>query len=256
MIVVYFKGPRRYLSDHYKDKVVEHLDITTQQLLTLQDENINLKKQVFDLKTSLSIENINYLKKHLLELKASSIGLMTKDDQSHYSYTWKINDFSKQLQLAKQQDRVIIMYSEPFYTHKYGYKLKLGILPNGYGDGMGSHISLYIFIMRGEYDAILTWPFNWKFKFTLLDQKPVHSMCKKISEDINPDTSGESFQRPTTDENFGYGYPKFVSHEIIKTENYVVDGVVFIKFDLENPWQTILEGMHVLNLNANPSLSF
>ncbi|XP_028512614.1 TNF receptor-associated factor 6 [Exaiptasia diaphana] len=66
-----FKGPRRSLSDHYKNNLADHLTITTQQLLTLRGE--------------------------VLELKASSIALMTKDDQSHYSYTWKINDFSKQL---------------------------------------------------------------------------------------------------------------------------------------------------------------
>ena len=88
-------------------------------------------------------------------------------------------------------------------------------------------------IMQGEYDAILTWPFTWKYKFTLLDQKPEHSTRKHIDDGYsNNDTSQRSFQRPTTNENVGIGRPKFVSHETLKTENYVVDGAVFIKFEL------------------------
>ncbi|XP_020892266.1 TNF receptor-associated factor 6 isoform X1 [Exaiptasia diaphana] len=87
-----FKGPRRSLSDHYKNNLVEHHDITTQQLLTLQDENIELKKQVLELKAS-STESISDLKKQVLELKASSIALIPKDYNSRNSYTWKINDF-------------------------------------------------------------------------------------------------------------------------------------------------------------------
>ncbi|XP_020892264.1 TNF receptor-associated factor 3 isoform X2 [Exaiptasia diaphana] len=201
-----FKAPRRSLSDHYKNKLADHLELTTQQLLTLRVENINLKKQV-------------------LELKASN-----------YTYTWKISDFSQQLQFAKEQDHGIKLYSEPFYTHKYEYKLKLRLNPYGDGAGKGTHVSVFMIIMQGEYDAILTWPFNWKHKFTLLDQKPDPSKRKNIDHGyINPDTSMDSFQRPTTDENLGYGYPEFVSHEIIKTENYVVDGAVFIKLEWENP---------------------
>ncbi|KXJ28109.1 TNF receptor-associated factor 1 [Exaiptasia diaphana] len=183
--------------------MVDHLTITTQQLLTLQDENINLKKQVLELKAS-SLEDIIDLKKQVLELKASSsenINDLKKQflelKASGYSYTWKINDFSKQLQLAKQEDDLdIILYSEPFYSHKYGYKLKLQLYPNGHGDGKGTHVSVFMIIMRGEYDATLTWSFDWKFKFTLLDQKPDHSMRKNIDGGfIIPTTSFVYFKR-------------------------------------------------------------
>ncbi|XP_028512613.1 TNF receptor-associated factor 1-like [Exaiptasia diaphana] len=161
---------------------------------------------------------------------------MTKDDQSHYSYRWKINNFSKQLKLAKQEDRDIKLYSESFYTHKYGYKLKLRLYPNGVGVGKGTHASVFMVIMRGEYDAILTWPFDWKYNFTLLDQKPEHSTRENFDGGYSsPDTSNHCYQRPKTNENVGIGRPKFVSHETLKTENYVVDGEVFIKFELEDP---------------------
>ncbi|KXJ28198.1 TNF receptor-associated factor 1 [Exaiptasia diaphana] len=180
------KGPRRSLSDHYKNNLADHLTITTQQLLTLRGE--------------------------VLELKASSIALMTKDDQSHYSYTWKINDFSKQL-----------------------YSLQSSKTVTSNCTANRSTLTIFMIIMRGEYDAILTWPFNWKNKFILLDQKPYHSMRKNIDDGYSiPDTSNCSYQRPTTNESVGIGRPEFVSHGTLKTENYVVDGAVFIKFELDS----------------------
>ena len=50
--------------------------------------------------------------------------------------------------------------SDPFYTA--GYKLKVKIYPNGSGSGKNTHLSMFIVVMKGEYDAILPWPFKKK----------------------------------------------------------------------------------------------
>ncbi|KAK3739693.1 hypothetical protein QZH41_000739 [Actinostola sp. cb2023] len=164
--------------------------------------------------------------------------MMTKDDPSHFSFIWKVEDFSQQLQNAKQEDRNIELYSEPVNTHKYGYKLKLELDPNGDGKGKGTHVSVLLFVMRSEYDAILTWPFDWKVKFILLDQKPDNSLRKNIEMGFTPDSTDsdklECYKRPTTDQNTGLGYT-FVSHETLATENYVVDGTLFLQLQLEKP---------------------
>lgn len=49
-----------------------------------------------------------------------------------------------------------------FYTAKYGYKLCLRLYLNGDGTGKKTHLSLFIVIMKGEYDALLPWPFRNK----------------------------------------------------------------------------------------------
>ena len=41
---------------------------------------------------------------------------------------------------------------------------------NGNGSGEGSHVSIYIKILPGEYDALLKWPFSHTVSFTLYDQ--------------------------------------------------------------------------------------
>lgn len=51
-----------------------------------------------------------------------------------------------------------------FYTAKYGYKLCLRLYLNGDGTGKRTHLSLFIVIMKGEYDALLPWPFRNKVR--------------------------------------------------------------------------------------------
>ena len=51
-------------------------------------------------------------------------------------------------------------YSPPFYSHKGGYKMCLKVYANGCGDGKGTHVSVYIYLMKGEFDDNLEWPFD------------------------------------------------------------------------------------------------
>ena len=61
-------------------------------------------------------------------------------------------------------------FSPPFYTHTHGYKLCIKVSANGLHDGKGTHVSIYLRIMRGEYDDDLQWPFQGCVSFQLLNQ--------------------------------------------------------------------------------------
>ena len=50
-------------------------------------------------------------------------------------------------------------YSPHFYTHHCGYKMCLSIDANGIGCGEGTHLSVFMYLMRGEFDDQLKWPF-------------------------------------------------------------------------------------------------
>ena len=54
------------------------------------------------------------------------------------------------------------LYSQPFYTDRYGCKMCGRVYLNGDGMGKGTHLSLFFVLMRGEYDALLEWPFRQK----------------------------------------------------------------------------------------------
>lgn len=92
----------------------------------------------------------------------------------NYSGTliWKISDVSAKLAEAKTKDGVELV-SPPFYTSQYGYKLQASIFLNGNGAGESTHVSVYIKILPGEYDALLRWPFSHSISFTLFDQTAV-----------------------------------------------------------------------------------
>ena len=50
--------------------------------------------------------------------------------------------------------------SPPFYSHPGGYKMYCSVYTNGLAEAKGTHLSMYLSIMRGEYDHQLKWPFS------------------------------------------------------------------------------------------------
>lgn len=82
---------------------------------------------------------------------------------------WKISDYSAKLAEARTKEGYELV-SPPFYTSQFGYKLQASLFLNGNGAGENSHLSLYIKLLPGEYDALLRWPFAHSVAFTLFDQ--------------------------------------------------------------------------------------
>ena len=71
---------------------------------------------------------------------------------------------------AEKKAKNLTWYSEPFFTHPGGYKMCLGVFPNGVDTVKGQHLSAYIFLMRGETDDILKWPFHGTIVIHLMNQ--------------------------------------------------------------------------------------
>ena len=148
------------------------------------------------------------------------------------TFTWKITGFGYILAQAKKYQARI--ESKPFYI--FGYKLKLYMNPDGYGDGAGTHISVFIVVMKGGNDPILSWPFNLKVMFKLIDQqeKPTYRVNIAMSFTGYPENK-ECFGRPVKDENTGHGFPTFVSHDKLRERRYIVDDMIFIQVELATP---------------------
>ena len=50
--------------------------------------------------------------------------------------------------------------TEPFYSHPGGYKMIMTVYPNGIGESRDKYVSVYVGILRGEFDDDLQWPFS------------------------------------------------------------------------------------------------
>lgn len=61
---------------------------------------------------------------------------------------WKLSNFPRMLSSARASQGPSSFYSQPFYTHRFGYKLCGRVYLNGDGSGRGSHVSLFIVVMQ------------------------------------------------------------------------------------------------------------
>ena len=104
-------------------------------------------------------------------------------------------------------------YSPPFHTGTNGYQLQLGVYANGDGNGKGTHVSLFVYLMEGVNDDILTWPFNGEITVQLLNWSENRQHQRKIiSFNDNDDNKYRSrvFMRERAAN--GLGYNQFIRH--------------------------------------------
>ena len=78
------------------------------------------------------------------------------------SYTFKMANFSRYEEAGEVFD------SPPFYTHQGGYKMRV-IIVLIHGEA-GTHVSVVLWIIEGENDDHLPWPFKATATITLLNQ--------------------------------------------------------------------------------------
>ena len=149
-------------------------------------------------------------------------------------FIWKIENYTQSYNNAISGVQPFL-YSPPFYTSLFGYKLCLRINLNGVGKGEGKHVALFVHMMQGDYDDTLDWPFTGKFTLSILDQSDNNeSRChlrKTLEPELEPNI--QAFQRPTAPYNkVGYGYIDFASVEQMREPQYVKNNTLLVKFKI------------------------
>ena len=120
-------------------------------------------------------------------------------------------------------------YSDPVYSHFGGYKMCLRVDANGnrIGGGKDTHVSVFAYLMQGDNDDNLKWPFKGTIKVSLLNQledgqhhtkSPWTSFNDRITEQER--ASG------------GQGLDQFVSHQDLDYNcQYLKDDTLFFRVD-------------------------
>ena len=146
----------------------------------------------------------------------------------HCRFSWKITEVQKKLAVRK-----ITLYSPPFYTagQNGGYKMCLFLYLDGDGSEKGTHLSLYIAVMRGEHDGRLTWPFSQKVTLILEDQDNQQNIAKWFKPDIDVAEDNASFQRPSlhSEMNVAFGFPKFAPLTVLDNPSYIKDDTMMFR---------------------------
>ena len=206
---------RREVESHLQAAMRLHLDLACVKLSDSQKK--------FEETTKKLEKRVNALEKHLHYF-----------EEKCESFTWRIDGFSEVLRKAESGEETV-KESSPFY--RYGYKFKLRINPNGNDTAKNTHLSVFLKIMKGEYDASLTWPFHKKVTFTLIDQQENANDRENIVWSFTSDPKRSSFERPVKEQNVGWGLHTFVSHEKLQKRRYIVDDAIFIQVHITSPEQ-------------------
>ena len=194
-----------------------------------------------------------YLKKHLEECKNEHLEIMavkcTKlealvtDLQYAFSLIAPLPIFIPPPEMImdnfeKHKNYCTTWYSPTFNTHIGGYNMCFWVNANGQGDGKGTHLSLAVYMMKGDFDSHLKWPFRGEITVELVNQKDggenhVGKPLEYTSTIL--DDSNKSFQR-VTDGNtakIGWGLAKFIAHtDLYKPEEdkeYLLNDTLIFK---------------------------
>ena len=177
----------------------------------------NLEKRYEDIE-----KRVTMLKVHVSEMELQLQASLASTYNG--SFIWRIPDIMKRKRDAIDS-RITSLYSPPFYTTKNGYKMCIRVYLNGDGMGYRTHLSLFFVLMKGEFDALLKWPFDYKISLILVDQ----SHRKHIIQTFKPTPESSSFQRPVSDMNVASGCPQFCKLSFLDDVNYTKDDALFIK---------------------------
>lgn len=104
----------------------------------------------------------NQISLHAMRLAEHDVRFQVHGTTSYNGcLVWKIKDYARRKRDA-DTGKTLSLYSQPFFTNRYGYKMCARVYLNGDGIGKDSHVSLFFVIMKGDYDALLSWPFRQK----------------------------------------------------------------------------------------------
>ena len=75
--------------------------------------------------------------------------------------------------------------SQPFYSEISGYKLQLIVAANGFGAWKDTHVSVGVYLMRGENDESLKRPLNSEISIQLLNWRENKGHVETIIDHYN-----------------------------------------------------------------------
>ena len=211
-------------------KLTQLNDVMTQVVTDVEQHKGTLAQMsttVDDVSSSIPrydtiMEELN-LKIEILEVKACT-GI----------YVWKVNDLARRTRDARM-GRTLSLYSPPFYSSPHGYRVCLRAYLNGDGSGRGTHVSLYIVVMKSEYDDLLTWPFSHTVQLSLINQVDPLNTSRSISHKFSPNPASSSFQKPQETFNIASGFPEFAPVSVLNDPLYAKNDTMYFRVKLEAP---------------------
>ena len=189
--------------DAIKQESKAEIEIVKQENATLREKSQATEAEVLALKAQLKKQ----LKIH------SPTAPVPPFYYSIYDYThYKKNDLS--------------LFSPSFYSYPGGYKMRLKVFPGGYSSGHYTHLSIFVSVLRGEYDDNLQWPFKGDILIELYNYTSKqwdYQKWIKIRDAENGERSINRFGSP------GFGVYQFIQNSLLQ-KSYVYNPGGIIRY--------------------------
>ncbi len=201
---------RKDLGTHEEDTQL-HLSLATKEILRLR-KDLGTHEENTQLHLLLATKEILRLRNRLL-LKNTLIFRLKFEDNN--------------------------IFSPAIFTSASGYKLCIQVNANGYGDGKGTHVSVHAYLMKGDNDNSLSWPFTGTVTIELLNQLEDKNHLKYTltfpADDVASQRVVDGERAPRR-----YGWNKFISHtdlahKTLANRQYLKDDTLIFRLSAEAP---------------------
>ena len=205
------KLPRQDMPEHLRENLLTHISLLAtshakqqHKITSLETENRTLKTELKPLQQLLKTAPFIVNSRPLGPLEPPVLTMTNFQQHKRDDDYW---------------------YSPPVYTHHQGYKICLCVYANGVGTAKGTHVSVGVCFMRGEFDDSLKWPFRSMISWQLLDQVNGKDHKTDIHYDNPPITSSD---RVTEGErSMGRGTQKWIPHTELESKYLRNDTLLF-----------------------------
>jgi len=192
----------------------DHLKMTTLELANTKDQFTQLTRRMNTLEVLMYLATDKAVTRPtssaIIESslrwsnKLTAMVMMSESGDQECPVIFKMVDYNK------KKENYVEWYSDSFYTHNKGYKMCLHVDAGGNGRVKGTHLSVFLYLMKGPHDGELIWPLRGKFEIKLLNQisdSKHHSWTLTFSDyiTIKRVTEGERGE--------GWGRAQFIFNE-------------------------------------------
>ena len=126
------------------------------------------------------------------------------------------------------KNNIMYIESNPFYAFKEGYSIILRVYLNGYGDGKGTHVSIFFYLVKDDKLLQTGQPPMGKFTVELLNQlsdSDHHAVSLTFSTKLPYEcVTGNGISAS------GWGKTHFISHDnLMKSNNYYKNDTLYFR---------------------------
>ena len=170
--------------------------------------------------------------------------------------SFTITCFSDRIRLQEEY------WSPPFYTSARGYRMCLNVYPAGNGTGKGTHVSMFGYLMKGDYDDELNWPFTADVVVDILNWRGDNNHHRVVLS-FNEGSPDDACARVYDDNKVasGNGYAKAIEISTLMSSSssdpqYLSEDCMCIRYDVVINSNQLLNKTPCWNQSSNSALEF